>query len=317
MSATEGEKSEPPRARFRFTTRQLFASVTCFSLGCGLLSASTRAFVGDLSAFGVAIGVGFLAAGIAVFCDRPVLSTLIVVVLFTLILTPCVGFLNSVRQAALNTRCYIHLTRISFALRNYEATHGSLPPAYIADDQGRPMHSWRVLILPEMGYNSLYRRYSFSEPWNGPNNRLLLDEMPEDYRCLNERNEGASTTNYVAVIGKDTMWPGSTPLKFSDCRDAHGGTILLLAIPGARINWMEPRDVSYDEVLAQSERDTSPNDRWGGAHGRLAGYCGCDRGDLPEDAPRELMIRLLTRDGGEPRALPQYSPKYGLEDVYN
>ena len=31
---------------------------------------------------------------------------------------------------------------------NYHYECGSLPPAYIADEHGRPLHSWRVLILP-------------------------------------------------------------------------------------------------------------------------------------------------------------------------
>jgi Protein of unknown function (DUF1559) len=31
---------------------------------------------------------------------------------------------------------------------NYHDTYGRFPPAYIADHDGRPMHSWRVLILP-------------------------------------------------------------------------------------------------------------------------------------------------------------------------
>jgi ABC-type antimicrobial peptide transport system permease subunit len=41
------------------------------------------------------------------------------------------------------------------------------------------MHSWRVLILPFLEADLVYRQYNFDEPWDGPNNRLLMAQMPE------------------------------------------------------------------------------------------------------------------------------------------
>ncbi len=41
-----------------------------------------------------------------------------------------------------------NLKQISLALLNYENRYGTFPPAYVADKNGRPMHSSRVLILP-------------------------------------------------------------------------------------------------------------------------------------------------------------------------
>ena len=40
----------------------------------------------------------------------------------------------------------------------------SWPPAYLADRDGKPMHSWRVLILPFLEQQELYRAYHFDEP---------------------------------------------------------------------------------------------------------------------------------------------------------
>ena len=42
----------------------------------------------------------------------------------------------------------------------------------------RSPYSWRVAILPYLEQNELYKRYNFDEPWDGPNNRKLLDQMP-------------------------------------------------------------------------------------------------------------------------------------------
>lgn len=45
-------------------------------------------------------------------------------------------------------QCRSTLTQISLALYQYEQHNGAFPPAYVADQNGVPMHSWRVLILP-------------------------------------------------------------------------------------------------------------------------------------------------------------------------
>ena len=54
------------------------------------------------------------------------------------------------------------------AVAHYRESKGKGPPAYIVGPDGRPWHSWRVLILPYIAKEELYNEYNFSEPWNGP-----------------------------------------------------------------------------------------------------------------------------------------------------
>lgn len=79
--------------------------------------------------------------------------------------------------------CQANLRAIGLALQAYHADHGCYPPAYMADASGRPLHSWRVLILPYLGEPELFRAYRFDEPWDGPNNARLATWMPELYQC--------------------------------------------------------------------------------------------------------------------------------------
>src|SRR4029453_12945484 len=63
------------------------------------------------------------------------------------------------REAARRTQCKNNLKQIGLALHNYADVYGSFPPAYIADETDKPMHSWRVLILPFLDQDQLYKEY--------------------------------------------------------------------------------------------------------------------------------------------------------------
>ena len=75
------------------------------------------------------------------------------------------------------THCIHNLHMIAVALQSYYVRYQSYPPAYVADEDGKPAHSWRVLVLPFLGpeLKQLYDRYRFDEPWNGPNNSKLAE----------------------------------------------------------------------------------------------------------------------------------------------
>src|SRR5204863_151662 len=94
----------------------------------------------------------------------------IVVVLLGYWLTTAI---RDAHEAARRSNCKGELKQIGLALLNYREVYGCFPPAFIADESGRPMHSWRVLILPYIDHVSLYYEYRFDEPWDGPNNRKL------------------------------------------------------------------------------------------------------------------------------------------------
>src|SRR5689334_12593064 len=63
------------------------------------------------------------------------------------------------RETGRVVTCNSRLRFLAMACQNYEAKYGTFPPAYIADSQGRPMHSWRVLILPYLDRDDLYSQY--------------------------------------------------------------------------------------------------------------------------------------------------------------
>ncbi len=168
-------------------------------------------------------------------------------------------------------QCPSNISAIERALLSYKNTHGCFPPAYIADEQGRPKHSWRVLILPFLVEPKFYKDYDFNEPWDGPNNRKLAARVgiPPIFQCPDNRSDDG-TTAYLAVVGPNTMWPGQQSRKLEDITDEVSKTIHLVEAPNTGIHWMEPRDLTLDEFC---QRFRSNGDK-----SRLAGHC--DQGGL-------------------------------------
>jgi len=146
-------------------------------------------------------------------------------------------------------KCQGHLHVVSLGLLNYHKEQGHFPPAYVLGPDGKPWHSWRVLLLPYIEKGELYRDYNFNEPWDGPNNSKLQARMPKCYACPSDPdNLKKGRTNYFAVVGPDTAFPGVKPTKLEDVTRPKGQTILLVESLGRDINWMEPRDLSYDNL---------------------------------------------------------------------
>ena len=160
---------------------------------------------------------------------------------------------SSAREAARRGQCSNQLKQIALALHNYYDLYQAFPPAMIRDENGRALHSWRVLILPFMEEQGLYKKYRFDEPWDGPNNRLLLAEMPRVYACPSNRRTGATgqtATSYVAVVGPGTAWPNDRGRRFREFTDGTSNTLLVLETHGPPIPWMEPRDLSFEDAVA-------------------------------------------------------------------
>ncbi len=146
-----------------------------------------------------------------------------------------------------HAQCISNLKYIGLALHNYHEAFGCFPPAYVADETGKPMHSWRVLILPFMSDGSLFKAYNMAEPWDGPNNRKLLDQRPGDFGCPS-RDAMGHLTSYVAIVGPKTTFPGSKSRRIAEIGDGTIETILLAEVSNVDIPWTEPRDLDVETM---------------------------------------------------------------------
>jgi hypothetical protein len=158
-------------------------------------------------------------------------------------------------EAARQSACQGYMNQLQLALRNYETTNGNLPPAYVNGPDGKPWHSWRVLLLPFLQHQVVYDQYRFDEPWDSSHNAALADKIsPNLFRCTNAPGGKREwNTNYVAVVGKETAFPGAGTVSSDDITDGVENTILLVEIGNSDIHWMEPRDLEYRSLTLQTD----------------------------------------------------------------
>ena len=205
--------------------------------------------------------------------------------------------------------CKNNLKQIGLALHNYHDTYKSFPPAFVLGPDGKPWHSWRVLLLPFLEEQPLAEKYRFDEPWNGPNNSKLLDQRPEVFACRGFDSGPfvpKTDTTYVAVIGPETAWPSPASVGVKDFADGLSDTVFVVEVRDAGIPWLAPDDLSFEEALLPPR----------GVKGRRVSSIHFTEGDpghggmnvlLGDGAVRfvnfdiapEIWRALLTRAGGE------------------
>lgn len=134
-----------------------------------------------------------------------------------------------------------NLERIALGMHNYHSAYKRLPSAATKDPAGKPLLSWRVQVLPFLGKKEqkLFQRFHMDEPWDSPNNRQLIKEMPDVFRMdAAARPDGRSTISIP--VGESMIFHNDEP-RFRDIIDGLSNTIMVVEVPEDRAEiWTKP-----------------------------------------------------------------------------
>lgn len=201
--------------------------------------------------------------------------------------------IQQAQEAARESACIGYRFGIYNALLFYHDEHGHFPPAYVIGPDGKRWHSWRALILPYLD-EDLARQYRFDEPWNGPNNRKLANTFcPGAFQCPSGPDRDRTCmTNFAVVVGDDTLFPGTKTTSIPNLIDRRDPTILFVEVADSDIHWLEPRDLTFDDLTSSFGKP-----HLGGYHPTGIGIARANRSfeRLPRDLPREELIRQFSR----------------------
>jgi hypothetical protein len=246
-----------------------------------------------------------------------------------LVVTATIGIRYPIEMSNKN-KCRAQLERIGEALQNYREIEGCFPPASIVDATGRPMHSWRVLLVPYLESNWFFDRYNLDEPWDGPNNKQLtrafyepsrgsardITEVRRCYQCPSALDSPSSFCTDYAILVDLTEPPAditarslrADAAKGWKARTHAGAELVIVEIHNSGIHWMAPRDLSVHEmgVLINDSNEPSTAKPCVG-HSLLVLANGTSQ-FLDEEATRE-RIRVILR---QPQAGPVRSKQSEL-----
>jgi hypothetical protein len=220
---------------------------------------------------------------------------------------------QKVRGAAERIQSANNLKQQSLAMMNYADTNGRLPPAVVYGRNGEPLYSWRVLLLPYLEEDNLYRRFHLDEPWDSPNNKPLLALMPKVFQEPGENSPQQGMTHYQVFDGPGAAFDSSArplvPFKasgvfpqglqmsakqigFGGFADGTQNTFLIVETPDP-VPWTSPQDLRFGPnvplpKLARPSRN-----------GFNAAYADASVRLVPSSISEQTLKALITPNGGE------------------
>lgn len=184
------------------------------------------------------------------------------------------------------------LKQIGLAIHNYHNQYQHLPPRCFTDPAGKPLHSWRVAILPFIEQQAVYKALNLKEAWNAASNQKLTATMIPLY--TNSKSEPTKTT-FRAPVMMGSLWQGDGPPKrFQDLTDGLSATIAIIDAPqSAATSWADPKPwvISAENPMADvfGDRDTATALMLDGAVRTLK----------KSEMNNEKLRAMLTTAGGE------------------
>jgi RNA polymerase sigma factor (sigma-70 family) len=190
------------------------------------------------------------------------------------------------------------LRQIAVAFHDFFDKTGELPlHAIYAKDDTTPLLSWRVAILPNLGYQDLYNEFKHDEPWDSPHNKKLIAKMPDIYAPVSVPGKPAKVepgrTHLQVFTGTDTVFDGTRRMKLVDITDGLSNTILVIEAKEP-VTWTKP-----DDLPLPGKKGKMP--ALGGQIHDTVGVVFFDGGVriFPAAISQEVIRALATPRGGE------------------
>ncbi len=228
----------------------------------------------------------------------------VVVIFGALLAAMLLPAISAAREAARRAQCSNNLRQIGLAMHGYNAEYGCFPPAFIADEDGKPMHSWRVLLLPYLEQQVLYDQYDFDQPWDSPHNMALAALMPPIYRCPSASGGNPLATSYMMIVGPGTISDGPKSTGEEEIKDGLSNTIMLVEVTQSgtnwpATNWMKPRDLDAEKISYEINDGTASG--IGSEHPGVANVLLCDGSvhSMGDWTDAELIKGMTTIAGDE------------------
>jgi hypothetical protein len=182
---------------------------------------------------------------------------------------------------------------MGMAMHNYYDKYHHFPPAAVCSPDGKPLLSWRVLLLPFIEEDGLYKQFKLDEPWDSPHNIQLVPRMPVIYGPYRNTPTSDGMTYFRVFVGPGAAFEGTTGLTPADFKDGTSNTFLIVEA-WEPVPWTKPDELTYDP--------NGPLPRLGGiikdGSFRALFAAGFVR-QIPEGVREDTLRAFITRNGND------------------
>lgn len=202
-----------------------------------------------------------------------------------------------------------NLRQVSLACLNFESAHGHLP-ADIVDENGKPLLSWRVRILPYVEQNNLFDSFRLDEPWDSEHNQKLLEQIPDLYSSTNPNVERGFTTIRGNGGENGIFLDGGKGARFRDISDGASNTIMTVnTSPEFAVEWTKPGAL---------DGNTVDIGKLIGNQGEMPfSFVDCSVSRLPKIKESDKFRLLFTRNDGQYTDISEIVANSVIEEVEN
>lgn len=191
------------------------------------------------------------------------------------------------RSAATNK-----LKQIGIAMHNFHDVHSHMAGS-VNDEDGKPLLSWRVQLLPFVDQSALFEQFHMDESWDSPHNKALIEQMPSTFMAPGGKAEKGKT-NYLGFRHENAIFRDAGLIGFRDIKDGTSNTIMVAEVDDDHaVIWSKPEDLKFDEKKPHTGLGRL---RKGGF---LAVFCDGAVQFLPSTITPETLVRLVFRNDGK------------------
>jgi hypothetical protein len=232
---------------------------------------------------------GGTVAVLAVALVACVVGGVCVVGILVALLLPAV---QAAREAARRMQASNHLKQLGLAMQNYHDVYSEFPPAVVTDDNGRPLYSGRVLLLPFMEQKPLYDQFDKTQAWDSPANIGLSQTNIDVFTDPSAGNRIPGQTDFLFVVGKGTVFEGlPSGSNLGSITDGTSNTMFMVEMARSGICWSEPGDVDISQPMSLP-KGNHPNIN-------LAVFYDGHTAAITKNTPPQTIRDLATCAGGE------------------
>ncbi|MDR0610675.1 MAG: DUF1559 domain-containing protein [Planctomycetaceae bacterium] len=174
-----------------------------------------------------------------------IIELLVVIAIIGILIATLLPHISASREINRCRTCIDRMKQIGIALRQYHDVYKVFPPTSTFDAEGKPLHSWRTLILPYLPDpedKSKFEGIHMDKSWDHELNETFHNSMPRCFQCPSHAPDNTPITIYKMINGDKT----AAGVSLSSMKRKPSEVVLLIEV-GQPVAWMSPNDFSIED----------------------------------------------------------------------